>query len=355
MEMRPFIGTSAVRARGDVALPARQRRQPRRPELGDRVARGARRGRARARLPRLRPVRGQAVREPACTPTRAPPTRGSRRAGRRSASSCSASRSAAVPACELGAHAARSRSSLHSTFTSVPDMAKCMFPCLPARLLARTRFDNLGKVPKTCAEHVRDLAAQSGAPPDLIAPVMGHADTRMVERIYGRLPAARPTPALGTHIELPPRTPRRARSGFTTIIGSTYSRVVGLPRISFRLLLAVLLGVSAGCDDEPSASVTAGLGPVTPARTLSPMRSTPWSKPAILLGRRLRVRRRVGLQRRPLPRARAASASRQPVADAGASFEPVAGRADHAERVRAGPRLSLARGLRRARATRRCA
>jgi hypothetical protein len=24
--------------------------------------------------------------------------------------------------------------------------------------------------------------------PDLIAPVMGHADTRMVERVYGRLP-----------------------------------------------------------------------------------------------------------------------------------------------------------------------
>jgi len=37
---------------------------------------------------------------------------------------------------------------------------------------------------RTCATWLR----QAGAAPDLIAPVMGHADTRMVERIYGRLP-----------------------------------------------------------------------------------------------------------------------------------------------------------------------
>jgi integrase len=37
---------------------------------------------------------------------------------------------------------------------------------------------------RTCATWLR----QAGAPPDLIAPVMGHADTRMVERVYGRLP-----------------------------------------------------------------------------------------------------------------------------------------------------------------------
>ena len=37
---------------------------------------------------------------------------------------------------------------------------------------------------RTCATWLR----QDGAPPDLIAPVMGHADTRMVERVYGRLP-----------------------------------------------------------------------------------------------------------------------------------------------------------------------
>jgi integrase len=37
---------------------------------------------------------------------------------------------------------------------------------------------------RTCATWLRQL----GAPPDLIAPVMGHADTRMVERVYGRLP-----------------------------------------------------------------------------------------------------------------------------------------------------------------------
>lgn len=27
-----------------------------------------------------------------------------------------------------------------------------------------------------------------GAPPELIAPVLGHVDNRMVERVYGRLP-----------------------------------------------------------------------------------------------------------------------------------------------------------------------
>jgi hypothetical protein len=37
---------------------------------------------------------------------------------------------------------------------------------------------------RTCATWLR----QDGAPPDLIAPVMGHVDTRMVERVYGRLP-----------------------------------------------------------------------------------------------------------------------------------------------------------------------
>jgi integrase len=36
---------------------------------------------------------------------------------------------------------------------------------------------------RTCATWLR----AQGAPPDLIAPVMGHADTRMVERVYGRL------------------------------------------------------------------------------------------------------------------------------------------------------------------------
>ncbi len=37
---------------------------------------------------------------------------------------------------------------------------------------------------RTCATWLR----AAGVPPDLIAPVMGHADTRMVERVYGRLP-----------------------------------------------------------------------------------------------------------------------------------------------------------------------
>jgi len=37
---------------------------------------------------------------------------------------------------------------------------------------------------RTCATWLR----AAGASPDLIAPVMGHADSRMVERVYGRLP-----------------------------------------------------------------------------------------------------------------------------------------------------------------------
>ena len=50
---------------------------------------------------------------------------------------------------------------------------------------------------RTCATWLR----AAGAPPDLIAPVMGHADSRMVERVYGRLPtdalAARLASAIG--------------------------------------------------------------------------------------------------------------------------------------------------------------
>jgi hypothetical protein len=37
---------------------------------------------------------------------------------------------------------------------------------------------------RTCATWL----GAAGVPPDLLAPVMGHADTRMVERVYGRLP-----------------------------------------------------------------------------------------------------------------------------------------------------------------------
>lgn len=37
---------------------------------------------------------------------------------------------------------------------------------------------------RTCATWLR----AAGVSPELIAPAMGHADTRMVERVYGRLP-----------------------------------------------------------------------------------------------------------------------------------------------------------------------
>jgi uncharacterized protein len=50
------------------------------------------------------------------------------------------------PACELALRQPVGGLVLHSTFTSIPDMAARTFPWLPVRLLARTRFDNLSKI-----------------------------------------------------------------------------------------------------------------------------------------------------------------------------------------------------------------
>jgi hypothetical protein len=50
------------------------------------------------------------------------------------------------------------------------------------------------------------LASNRRAPPDLIAPVMGHVDSRMVERVYGRLttedPAARIAISVGARCDV---------------------------------------------------------------------------------------------------------------------------------------------------------
>jgi hypothetical protein len=51
-----------------------------------------------------------------------------------------------APACELALRQKVGGLVLHSTFTSVADMAARMFPWLPVRWLARTRFDNLAKI-----------------------------------------------------------------------------------------------------------------------------------------------------------------------------------------------------------------
>lgn len=51
------------------------------------------------------------------------------------------------PACQLARDRPVAGLVLQSTFTSVPDMAALAFPWLPTRLVVRTRFDNLGKVP----------------------------------------------------------------------------------------------------------------------------------------------------------------------------------------------------------------
>jgi hypothetical protein len=55
------------------------------------------------------------------------------------------------PACELAVTREVGAVVLHSTFTSVPDMAALTFPWLPVRLLARTRFDNLAKIARIAA------------------------------------------------------------------------------------------------------------------------------------------------------------------------------------------------------------
>jgi fermentation-respiration switch protein FrsA (DUF1100 family) len=55
------------------------------------------------------------------------------------------------PACELAATQTVGGLVLHSTFTSVPDMAARTFPFLPVRFLARTRFDNLAKIARITA------------------------------------------------------------------------------------------------------------------------------------------------------------------------------------------------------------
>jgi integrase len=64
---------------------------------------------------------------------------------------------------------------------------------------------------RTCATWLR----AQGAPPHLIAPVMGHVDSRMVERVYGRLPvdhlAARLAQELGA-ASYPYVSPERADS-----------------------------------------------------------------------------------------------------------------------------------------------
>jgi fermentation-respiration switch protein FrsA (DUF1100 family) len=55
------------------------------------------------------------------------------------------------PACELAVTQTVGGVVLHSTFTSVPDMAARTFPFLPVRFLARTRFDNLAKIARIAA------------------------------------------------------------------------------------------------------------------------------------------------------------------------------------------------------------
>src|SRR5438128_2267443 len=60
--------------------------------------------------------------------------------------------------------------------------------------------------PQGGSNHVGTWLRAGGAPPDLLAPVMGHADTRMVERVYGRLSPADLAIRLGAALGLTAET-----------------------------------------------------------------------------------------------------------------------------------------------------
>jgi fermentation-respiration switch protein FrsA (DUF1100 family) len=103
------------------------------------------------------------------------------------------------PACELAATRPIGGLVLLSTFTSVPDMAARTFPFLPARLLVRTRYDNLAKitkvgVPKLVVHSERDevipfemgkrlFAAANEPKQALFLERSGHNDTYFVDGV----------------------------------------------------------------------------------------------------------------------------------------------------------------------------
>jgi hypothetical protein len=62
--------------------------------------------------------------------------------------------------------------------------------CAPSAV-PRTGTDAIARCPSSRTSSARCSATrwrQQGVDPSLIAPAMGHADSRMVERVYGRLP-----------------------------------------------------------------------------------------------------------------------------------------------------------------------
>jgi integrase len=86
--------------------------------------------------------------------------------------------------------------------------------------------------------HSRWLRA-AGAPPDLISPAMGHADTRMVERVYGRLEAD----------ELAVRLTIATSNGVELLMA----------QLGIRALVATLELCSAGASDRGDSLGPAGL------------------------------------------------------------------------------------------------
>jgi integrase len=82
---------------------------------------------------------------------------------------------------DLDAACLRIERTLNPGFEHGPDVAS-----KKRRLVPPVPFPSVSPndLRRTCATWLR----AQGAPPHLIAPVMGHADSRMVERVYGRLP-----------------------------------------------------------------------------------------------------------------------------------------------------------------------
>lgn len=71
----------------------------------------------------------------------------------------------AGPTCQLATEVTPGAILIESTFTSVPDIGKEIYPFLPVRLLSRIKFDNIAKVP-----HFKAPALYVHSPDDTLIP-----------------------------------------------------------------------------------------------------------------------------------------------------------------------------------------
>ena len=82
---------------------------------------------------------------------------------------------------DLDAACIRIEKKLNPGFDHGPDKLSKRLRAVPPKPFPSVSPNDLRR---TCATWLR----AQGVPPHLIAPVMGHRDSRMVERVYGRLP-----------------------------------------------------------------------------------------------------------------------------------------------------------------------